>query len=158
MSNINSIINLKIQFIIDFTLIFFFFYYSFYKKIIFWNTFAYNKGRYFILIKRFVFFFCFILMQRFLFYYATNHQVIASLYFYFSIFVGFIAFFYSFIMRLSLLWPYSFLNNGQVYLYFVTLHAIYMIFFFCNDNLDTYSLYLIFDYFFSFPWSFPDIW
>lgn len=65
-----------------------------------------------------------------MFYYATNHQVIASLYFYFSIFVGFIAFFYSFIMRLSLMWPYSFLSNGQVYLYFVTLHAIYMIFFF----------------------------
>lgn len=44
--------------------------------------------------------------------------------------MGFLAFFYSFIIRISLVWPYSFVSNGSIYLYFVTLHAVYMIFFF----------------------------
>ena len=44
--------------------------------------------------------------------------------------MGFCAFFYSFIMRLALIWPYAFLTSGVVYLYYVTLHAVYMIFFF----------------------------
>lgn len=44
--------------------------------------------------------------------------------------MGFAAFFYSFIVRISLVWPFSFITDGSVYLYFVTLHAVYMIFFF----------------------------
>ena len=44
--------------------------------------------------------------------------------------MGFCAFFYSFIMRLALAWPYAFITSGTIYLYYVTLHAIYMIFFF----------------------------
>lgn len=44
--------------------------------------------------------------------------------------MGFCAFFYSFIMRLALVWPYAFINSGIIYLYYVTLHAVYMIFFF----------------------------
>jgi len=61
---------------------------------------------------------------------STNHREIASLYFWLSLAIGFIAFFYSVIMRLSLIWPYSFCCNGDLYLNFVTLHAIFMIFFF----------------------------
>ena len=44
--------------------------------------------------------------------------------------MGFCAFFYSFIIRLSLVWPFAFLSTGSIYLHYVTLHAIYMIFFF----------------------------
>ena len=44
--------------------------------------------------------------------------------------MGFCAFFYSFIMRLALIWPYAFISSGIIYLYYVTLHAVYMIFFF----------------------------
>ena len=33
-------------------------------------------------------------------------------------------------MRLSLMWPYSFITNGNVFNSFISLHAIYMIFFF----------------------------
>ena len=50
--------------------------------------------------------------------------------FFFSIIMGFCAFFYSFVIRLSLVWPFSFLSSGSIYLHYVTLHAIYMIFFF----------------------------
>ena len=62
--------------------------------------------------------------------FSVNHKDIASLYFFFSIIMGFCAFFYSFIMRLALVWPYAFINSGIIYLYYVTLHAVYMIFFF----------------------------
>ena len=62
--------------------------------------------------------------------FSVYHKDIAWLYFFFSIIMGFIGFVYSFIMRLSLSWSYSFINNGVVYLHFVTLHAVYMIFFF----------------------------
>jgi heme/copper-type cytochrome/quinol oxidase subunit 1 len=62
--------------------------------------------------------------------FSVNHKDIASLYFFFSIIMGFCAFFYSFIMRLALVWPYAFISSGVVYLYYVTLHAVYMIFFF----------------------------
>jgi heme/copper-type cytochrome/quinol oxidase subunit 1 len=44
--------------------------------------------------------------------------------------MGFCAFFYSLFIRFSLIWPFSFLTSGSIYLYYVTLHAIYMIFFF----------------------------
>lgn len=66
--------------------------------------------------------------RRWLFW--VYHKDIAGLYFFFSIIMGFIGFFYSLIMRLSLSWSYSFITNGVVYLHFVTLHAVYMIFFF----------------------------
>ena len=62
--------------------------------------------------------------------FSTNHKDIASLYFFFSIIMGFCAFFYSFVMRLALIWPYAFIESGIIYLYYVTLHAVYMIFFF----------------------------
>lgn len=52
------------------------------------------------------------------------------MYFFFSIMMGFIGLFYSLIMRLSLSWSYSFITNGVIYLHYVTLHAVYMIFFF----------------------------
>nr|YP_009498497.1 cytochrome c oxidase subunit I [Beroe forskalii]AWK60573.1 cytochrome c oxidase subunit I [Beroe forskalii] len=61
---------------------------------------------------------------------SVYHYNIASLYFFFSISLGFCAFFYSFIIRLSLVWPFAFLSSGSIYLHYVTLHAIYMIFFF----------------------------
>uniref|UniRef100_A0AAU6MWV6 Cytochrome c oxidase subunit 1 n=1 Tax=Tjalfiella sp. TaxID=3119615 RepID=A0AAU6MWV6_9METZ len=61
---------------------------------------------------------------------STSHKDIGSLYFWFSILLAFVAFSYSFIMRLSLMWPYSFLVSGDVYNSFVSLHAIFMIFFF----------------------------
>ena len=61
---------------------------------------------------------------------STNHKDIGSLYFWFSIFIAFVAFSYSFIIRLSLMWPYSFLIDGNIYNSFVSLHAIFMIFFF----------------------------
>lgn len=61
---------------------------------------------------------------------SVNHIEIASLYFWFSILVGCLAFSYSILIRLSLVWAYSFCESGTQYLNFVTLHAIYMIFFF----------------------------
>ena len=79
---------------------------------------------------------------------SVNHIEIASLYFFFSIMVGFCAFFYSFVIRLSLMWPFAFINSGIIYLYFVTLHAIYMIFFFIMPfsigGLSNYLIPLIF--------------
>ena len=47
-------------------------------------------------------------------------------------------------MRLSLMWPFSFISSGTIYLYFVTLHAIYMIFFFIMPfSIGGLSNYLI---------------
>lgn len=61
---------------------------------------------------------------------VVNHKEIASLYFWFSLCIGILAFFYSFVIRLSLVWAFSFVDNGDLYLCFVTLHAVYIIFFF----------------------------
>ena len=42
------------------------------------------------------------------------------------------------------MWPFSFLENGVVYLYYVTLHAVYMIFFFIMPfSIGGLSNYLI---------------
>ena len=44
--------------------------------------------------------------------------------------MGFIGFFYSFLIRIWMAWSYSFILSGTIYLHVVTVHAIYMIFFF----------------------------
>lgn len=61
---------------------------------------------------------------------STNHKEIGTLYFFFAIFLAFVAFSYSFIIRISLMWPFSFLEDGNIYNSYVTMHAIFMIFFF----------------------------
>lgn len=80
------------------------------------------------LIKIYRFIFFYLYLDKWFF--SVFHRDIASMYFFFSIMMGFIGLFYSLIMRLSLSWSYSFITNGVIYLHYVTLHAVYMIFFF----------------------------
>nr|CUS25276.1 cytochrome c oxidase subunit I [Vallicula multiformis] len=61
---------------------------------------------------------------------STNHKDIGSLYFFFAIFMAFVAFGYSASIRYSLLWPVAFIDFANIYNNAVTLHAIFMIFFF----------------------------
>lgn len=70
------------------------------------------------------------LKSIFFWYSSTNHLTISYVYIYISIYSAFIAFSLSFIIRLSLYWPYSFVQDANNYNSIVTFHAIYMIFFF----------------------------
>jgi cytochrome c oxidase subunit 1 len=61
--------------------------------------------------------------------FTTNHKVVGSLYFYLSLYSGIIGTSFSFIIRLELSKPGSFIINGQIYNRVITMHAIIIIFF-----------------------------
>ena len=65
--------------------------------------------------------------------FSTNHKDIGVLYFIISVWGGLIGLSLSVLIRFNLRTPY-FVFSGEFYNSIVTLHALFMIFFFCNAN------------------------
>tara|TARA_B100000470_G_C19739674_1_gene368593 strand:+ start:107 stop:478 length:372 start_codon:yes stop_codon:yes gene_type:complete len=60
----------------------------------------------------------------------TNHIQISFVYFFLSILLAYFGFFMSVLLRYSLVWPYSYIINNNIYNALFTNHALIMIFFF----------------------------